>query len=98
MNRFRTTLARPRRYWHRRRSALEPITGHLKSECRLEHNRLKGRLGDQLNAMLAGCGLNFRKLVKGLRALFGRWFYHALISKNEHASPHSVSNPYLAAA
>src|ERR1039457_194069 len=80
VNRFRKTLARTLRYWHRRRSAIEPVIGHLKSECRLERNRLKGVLGDQLNAVLAGCGLNFRKLVKGLSALFGRWFFQSLFS------------------
>ena len=75
------------RYWHRRRSAIEPIIGHLKSECRLERNRLKGVLGDQLNAVLAGCGLNFRKLLKGLCALFWRWFFQTLFSV---AEPHRL--------
>jgi len=65
------SLARTRRYWHRRRSALEPVIGHLKSEYRLERNRHKGPLGNPLKAVLAGCGLNFRKLLKSLRALFG---------------------------
>ena len=80
VNRYRKTLSRAVRYWHRRRSAIEPVIGHLKSECRLERNRLKGRLGDQLNAVLAGCGLNFRKLLKGLRALFWRWVFQELFS------------------
>ena len=78
VNRYRKILPRALRYWHRRRSAIEPVIGHLKSECRLERNRLKGVLGDQLNAVLAGCGLNLRKLLKGLRALFWRWFFQGL--------------------
>ena len=78
VDRYRKALKHARRYWHRRRSAIEPIIGHLKSECRLERNRLKGVAGDQLNAILAGCGLNFRKLLKGLCALFWRWFFYVL--------------------
>ena len=50
-----------------RRAAIEPVIGHLKSEHRMERNRLKGRLGDQLNALLSACGFNLRKL---LRAFF----------------------------
>ena len=78
VNRFRKTLARTLRHWHRRRSAIEPVIGHMKSACRLERNRLKGVLGDQLNAVLAGCGRNFRKLLKGLSALLWRWFFQPL--------------------
>jgi len=43
------------------------VIGHLKSEHRMERNRLKGRVGDQLNAVLSACGFNLRKL---LRAFF----------------------------
>ncbi len=36
----------------RRRAAIEPVIGHLKSEGHLERNYLKGRHGDQANAVL----------------------------------------------
>ena len=49
------------------RSAIEPVIGHLKSESRMDRNYLLGREGDRMNAMLAGCGANIRKL---LRAFF----------------------------
>jgi IS5 family transposase len=48
--------------WLKRRSAIEPIFGHLKSDNRLERNLLKGKDGDHINAVLAGCGFNLRKL------------------------------------
>lgn len=48
--------------WLKRRSAIEPIFGHLKSENRLERNLLKGEDGDHINAVLAACGFNLRKL------------------------------------
>jgi len=37
----------------RRRSAIEPVIGHMKSDGHLGRNFLKGRLGNQLNALLA---------------------------------------------
>lgn len=53
--------------WFSRRSAIEPIFGHLKSDHRLERNHLQGKDGDRINAILSGCGFNLRKI---LRAFF----------------------------
>jgi len=55
------------RMWMKRRSAIEPIFGHLKSGNRLDRNYLKGKEGDKINALLSGCGFNMRRL---LRAFF----------------------------
>lgn len=38
--------------WMRRRAAIEPSIGHLKEHRRMERNRLKGTLGDKINAIL----------------------------------------------
>jgi len=54
----------------RRRSVVEPVIGHLKSDGHLGRNYLKGRLGDQHNAVLSGVGYNFRLLLKWLRKHF----------------------------
>jgi hypothetical protein len=35
----------------RRRAAVDPVTGHMKSGRILERNRLKGTLGDAINAL-----------------------------------------------
>lgn len=51
------------RKWMRRRNAIEPKIGHLKTENRLDRNYLKGTAGDRINALLAGCGGNLRKLI-----------------------------------
>ncbi|NNE56801.1 MAG: IS5 family transposase [Hellea sp.] len=53
----------------RRRSAVEPVIGHLKEEHRLGRNYLKGRDGDRTNAVLAAAGLNFRRLAQWLKIL-----------------------------
>ena len=52
------------RKWIKRRAAIEPIFGHLKSDNRLNRNYLKGKEGDQINALLSACGFNMRKLLK----------------------------------
>jgi len=47
----------------KRRSAVEPKIGHMKSDNRMGRNFLKGTEGDRINAMLAGIGANLRKLL-----------------------------------
>ena len=52
-----------------RRSAVEPVIGHLKDEHRMGRNYLAHRKGDLNNAILAAAGYNFRRLIKWLRIL-----------------------------
>lgn len=47
----------------KRRAAVEPTIGHLKSDYRLERNRLKGRVGDALNALFSAAAMNLKKLL-----------------------------------
>jgi len=53
----------------RRRSAVEPVIGHLKAEHRMGRNYLWYRRGDAANAVLAAVGYNFRRLIRWLRLL-----------------------------
>jgi IS5 family transposase len=53
----------------RRRSAVEPVIGHLKSEHRMGRNYLWHSNGDAINAVLAAVGYNFRRLIRWLRLL-----------------------------
>ena len=53
----------------RRRSAIEPVIGHLKNEHRMDRNYLHHRSGDANNAILAAIGYNFRLLIRWLRFL-----------------------------
>jgi IS5 family transposase len=48
----------------RRRSAIEPVIGHLKQDHRMKRNYLQGTNGDSVNALLVGCGFNLRKLLR----------------------------------
>jgi transposase, IS5 family len=51
----------------RRRSAIEPIIGHLKTEGHLGRCYLKGRAGDAANVVLSAVGHNFRRILAWLR-------------------------------
>jgi transposase, IS5 family len=53
----------------RRRSAIEPVIGHLKAEHRMDRNYLAHRRGDANNAILAAVGYNFRLLLRWLTFL-----------------------------
>jgi len=45
----------------RRRAAIEPIIGHLKSDHRMQRNYLKGFIGDEINLLLAASAFNLKK-------------------------------------
>ncbi len=53
----------------RRRPAIEPVIGHCKSDGHLGRNFLKGRLGDQINAVMSVVGYNLRLILKWLSNL-----------------------------
>ena len=54
----------------KRRSAIEPEIGHMKSDGRLTRCPLKGRIGDAIFAVLCACGHNIRKILAHIRALW----------------------------
>ena len=63
------------RKWLKRRSAIEPVIGHMKTDGRLGRNYLLGQEGDRMNAILCGAGHNIRKLLRAfLLFLFWRLF------------------------
>src|ERR1700682_1670165 len=51
----------------RRRSAIEPVIGHMKAEGHLGRCYLKGRAGDAANAILSAIGYNFRRILAWLK-------------------------------
>jgi hypothetical protein len=53
----------------RRRSAVEPMIGHLKAEHRMGRNRLAHRASDAANAAQAAADYNFSLLIRWLRLL-----------------------------
>ena len=49
-----------------RRSAIEPVIGHLQNTFRLARNYLKGTIGDTINLLLAAAAFNMKKLLNAL--------------------------------
>lgn len=47
----------------RRRAAIEPRIGHLKSDHRLSRNFYKGIFGDDINVMMAAAAMNFKRMI-----------------------------------
>jgi len=63
--------------WWNRRSAIEPVIGHVKAEHRMERNYRKGRSGDELNVIFAAAGFNLRKLLRAFALFLYRIFKRA---------------------
>jgi IS5 family transposase len=53
----------------RRRSAIEPVIGHMKTDGHLGRCHLKGREGDAANVVLTAIGHNLRLVLAWLRLL-----------------------------
>ena len=57
----------------KRRAAIEPIIGHLKSDFRLSRNYLKGVSGDEINLLMAATSWNLKKWLVTFLALIYCW-------------------------
>ena len=69
----------------RRRSAIEPVIGHMKTDGHLGRNFLKGYTGDHANALLTAVGLNFRLILAWLRLLLH--LFRAIVAQYLAPSP-----------
>jgi transposase, IS5 family len=74
-NRKRKSVSKSLWKWLKRRAAIEPIFGHLKTDNRMNRNHLLGKDGDRINAILSGCGYNMRKLLRAFLWSFLGWLY-----------------------
>ena len=59
----------------RKRAGIEPIIGHLKADHRMDRNFLAGKLGDQINVLMAAAAFNFRKWLRHFIARILGWLY-----------------------
>ena len=59
---------------HRKRAAIEPVIGHLKTDHRLGRNYYKGIEGDNINIMLAAAAFNFKRMMNKWKASFCPFF------------------------
>ena len=72
----------------RRRSAIEPVIGHLKSDFRLARNYLKGSIGDTINLLLAAAAFNFKKWMKATVPNIIFYFISVLVFASEFCTAH----------
>ena len=80
------SLTLQQRRWLKRRQAVEPAIGHLKSDNRMDRCWLQGQLGDALHTVLCAAGYNLRWLLRamvrlGLKALLLRSLFLALLAE-----------------
>ena len=58
---------RKKRDKFKRRAAIEPVIGHLKTDFRMGQNYLHGNQSPQINAFLAATGWNLKKMMRKLK-------------------------------
>jgi IS5 family transposase len=75
-------LTRTQQKRRRRRSAVEPKIGHLKSDHRMRRCFLKGLIGDAINAVLAAAGSNLLKLLRAYTHALIFWLWSRLTSRD----------------
>jgi IS5 family transposase len=63
----------------KRRAAIEPTIGHMKSDNRMNRNFLTGQEGDRINALLAAAGYNLRKLLRWVVFAPISWLWYRLV-------------------
>jgi len=63
---------------HKKRAAIEPIIGHLKTDHRLGRNFYKGIVGDNINIMLAAAAFNFKRMMNKWKSSFYSFFQNCL--------------------
>lgn len=65
----------------KRRSAVEPVIGHMKTDGKLGRNWLKDHVGDRINALLCGAGHNIRIILRKLKERI-RFFFIFLLQRH----------------
>jgi transposase, IS5 family len=63
------SLSPQQKGWLRRRQAIEPAIGHLKSDHRMDRCWLQGALGDALHTISCAAGYNLRWLLRAIARL-----------------------------
>lgn len=63
------SLSKQQKGWIKRRSAVEPAIGHLKSDHRMDRCWLQGALGDALHSISCAAGYNLRWLMRAIARL-----------------------------
>jgi IS5 family transposase len=95
------SLSAQQKGWLRRRQAVEPAIGHLKSDHRMDRCWLQGAMGDALHAISCAAGYNLRWLLRaiarlGIEAVFLRLLQAALSGSRVGGSSYLAHGQTLA--
>ncbi|BDA82685.1 IS5 family transposase [Aureimonas sp. SA4125] len=74
----------------RRRSAVEPVIGHLKEDHRMGRNHLAHTIGDAANAVLAAVGYNFRRILAWLSLWLAILWSTLIASTGQNLQPETA--------
>lgn len=89
------SLSKQQKGWLKRRTAVEPAIGHLKSDHRMDRCWLQGTLGDALHSISCAAGYNLRWLMRAIARLdigpvFLRLLQAALSEQRSIGLPHGA--------
>ena len=95
------SLSAQQKGWLRRRQAVEPAIGHLKSDHRMDRCWLQGAMGDALHAISCAAGYDLRWLLRaiarlGIEAVFLRLLQAALSGQRVAGSSYLAHGQPLA--
>jgi IS5 family transposase len=65
---------------YRRRAAIEPVIGHIKTDHRLGRNFYKGVVGDSINILLSAAAFNFKRMLNNCKISFWQFFESIICS------------------
>ena len=90
------SLSKQQKGWLKRRTAVEPAIGHLKSDHRMDRCWLKGSIGDALHCISCAAGYNLRWLLRaivrlGIGAAFLRLLQAALSQRQAVGTSYDAS-------
>lgn len=92
VNRYRKQVSKSLAHWWNRRSAIEPVIGHVKSDHRMNRNQLRGKLGDELNVIFATAGFDIRKLLRAFTVFFALIFKLVIMPLKAQQQNHHSKN------
>jgi len=77
----------------KRRAAIEPVIGHLKTDHRLSRNFYKGIFGDNINVMLSAAAFNFKRMINIWRQIFLAFLQRILYILKKLFLPNNIFLP-----
>jgi IS5 family transposase len=78
----------------KRRAAIEPVIGHLKTDHRLSRNFYKGIFGDNINVMLSAAAFNFKRMINIWRQIFLAFLQRIIYILKKLFLPNTIFLPY----